>query len=101
MIKSFLMTALLAVALTIFIAEANFSLPPPLPQQIQSLEVVSSEVDVPICYMKTVDGRILDLSRFCEKKPGASSIRSVPPSPSPYNNSSIKKFDDELYGKEN
>jgi hypothetical protein len=96
-LKSFCPTASLTIAFTTFIAEATFSLP--LPQETQSPEVAKSEIDIPICYMQTADGRSLDLSSLCEEQPGNSSIRSARSSPSPYNATAIKKFDDELYGK--
>lgn len=98
-LKSFGLIASLSFALTVFIAEAAFSLP--LPQETQPSEVAKSEVDVPICYMQTANGRILSLSRLCEQQPVDSGIRSALPSPSPYNASAIEKFDDELYGKGN
>lgn len=104
MVKSFWLTASLSVALTASIAEAAFSVP--IPQENQSSGVVESKVakseaNVPLCYMKTADGRILDLSSFCDKQAGDSGLQAARPAPTPYNNSAIKKFDNELYGEEN
>lgn len=95
----FVLIASLSFSLTLFINEATFSLP--LPQETQPSEVEKSEVDVPVCYMQTGNGRILPLGRLCEKQPVDSDIRSAPPSPSPYDASAIEKFDEELYGKGN
>lgn len=99
MLKSFCLIALLSFALTQLIAASASSLS--IPQATQSLEISKFEVDVPVCYMQTANGRIVDLSSFCEKQPVDSGILSAPPSPSPYNAAAIKKFDDELYGEEN
>lgn len=55
--KFFCLTAALSTALTAFIAEATlsseYSLAP------------NSNVNTPVCYMQTEDGRTLDLSNLC------------------------------------
>lgn len=101
MFKSFRLITLLLLILIVFIAQASFSLPLPSIEKTQSSEVIESKVNIPMCYMETADGVILDLSNLCRQQFTDLDTRSTPPSPSLYNNSMINKFDDELYGKEN
>lgn len=100
MFKSFRLTILSTIVLTAFTTQASFSITKPLAQKTQSLEVTKPKVDVPICYMEAVNGSILNLSNLCKKSIN-SSTRSNPTSSNPYNDSLMKKSDDELYGKGN
>lgn len=99
MLKSFLLTVLSTV-LTTFLSETSYSLTVPIPQVTPSLKVAKSETKLPICYLETANGSILDLSKLCEQKQTDSSIRTKS-STSPYDASAIKKFNDDLYGEEN
>ncbi len=107
MFKSLWLTTSLSVTLTALIAEVAFSVPPykenPSLKAKQQLAQLGNEI--PLCYIQTSDGRVLDLTNLCKEQSGTgetgtnvSAVRSVP---SPYNNSAIKKFDDELYGEGN
>ncbi|HAA27302.1 MAG TPA: hypothetical protein DCE56_06000 [Cyanobacteria bacterium UBA8553] len=51
-----------------------------------------SEQDTPVCYLKTEDGRILDLGKLCKKTPQDSNISS---SPQDSNTSSSSSFEPE------
>lgn len=97
MLKLFWLVACLYIVLTTFVAKASAGLTVPS-QKTESSEVIKSKIDVPICYMQTANGTILDLSSLCKQSSNLRT-RSTQPSPSPYNYSSIKKFDDELYGE--
>lgn len=102
MFKSLRLIASLSVALTVLIAEAAFSIPPN--KETQSVEVrqeaKQSGTDVPLCFMQTADGNVLDLTNLCKEQPG-SNLSASRPNPRPYNTSAIKKFDDDLYGEGN
>lgn len=100
MLKSVRLITLLSIFFMAFIAKANVGITVPLPQATQFSKVIQSKIYVPICYMETANGTILDLSSLC-KKSSNSSMLSNPPSPSPYNYSLMKKFDEELYGEGN
>lgn len=102
MFKSLRLIASLSVALTALIAEAAFSIPPNQENQSveASQEVKQSGVEVPLCFMQTADGKVLDLTSLCKEQPGAN-LSASSPAPSPYNTSAIKKFDDDLYGEGN
>lgn len=95
MLKLFWLVACLYIVLTAFIAKASAGIPS---QKPESSEVIKPKIDVPICYMETANGIILDLSSLCKQSPNLRT-RSNQLSPHPYNYSSIKKFDDELYGE--
>jgi hypothetical protein len=64
MLQSFLRIAVLPAALIPFMAEIASS----LPQAGGSYYPVvpTSDTVQPICYMQTIDGRTLDLSKICE-----------------------------------
>jgi hypothetical protein len=64
MLKCFLRIAVLPAALIPFMAEIACS----LPQAEGSYYPVvpTSDTAEPICYMQTIDGRTLDLSKICE-----------------------------------
>ena len=101
MFKSFRLTILSTLVLTAFTTQASFSVTKPLAQKTQSLKVIKPKVDVPICYMEAVNGSILNLSNLCKQKSTNSSTRLNPTSSNLYNDSLMKKSDDELYGKGN
>jgi hypothetical protein len=65
MLKSFVRIAVLPAALIPFMAEIACS----LPQARGSYYPVvpTSDTDWPICYMQTIEGRTLDLSKICEQ----------------------------------
>lgn len=98
--KLFWVIALLSIFSTAFRAKAIAGVTVPLPQTTQSTETIKSKISVPICYMETANGKILDLSSLCKQSTNFRN-RSNPSSFSPYNSSAIKKFDDELYEKGN
>lgn len=102
MFKSLRLIPSLSVALTTLFAETALSLPPPPDDQSveATQEVPQSGAEVPICYMQTAEGKVLDLTSLCKEQPG-SNLSGVSPAPRPYNASAIKKFDDELYGEGN
>jgi hypothetical protein len=65
----FHLIAVLTATSILFVAETAFSHPLIIGNKYP---VVSrSDTDKPICYMQTVDGRTLNLSRLCEKKTSA------------------------------
>jgi len=69
MLKFFRSTAALSTALTLFIAEATLS---------REYSIApNSNVDTPICYMQTEDGRTIDFSHLCgnpARNTGANSV---------------------------
>jgi hypothetical protein len=79
MLKSFVRIAVLPAALIPFMAEIACS----LPQAGGSYYPVvpTSDTAEPICYMQTIDGRTLDLSKICElndsRNPQQRSIQST------------------------
>lgn len=97
MLKLLWLVACLYITLIAFIAKASAGLTVPS-QKPESLEVIKSKIDVPLCYMETANGTILDLSSLCQQSPNLRTLLNQP-SPHPYNYSLIKKFDDELYGE--
>lgn len=98
MLNPLRLTTYLSVALTAFLAKPVLSLPVVQPSQGKE---VASEVNVPVCYMQTADGNILDLSSLCDKQKIATIRLRRPAAPRVYNPALIKKFDDELYGEGN
>lgn len=89
----------LSVALTIISANSAFS--KTQPQKAENAEVVKAEAETPLCYLQTPDGKTWNLNSLCEptnKNPNSSRTVAVT---NPYNNTVIKKFDDDLYGKSN
>ncbi len=104
MLKSLQWIAVLTVALTAVTSKAILAAP--VEKKPQAKEVIPEELqfgaEVPLCYIRTADGRALDLTNLCKERPEAANISAVPSTPQPtYDNSAIKKFDDELYGVDN
>lgn len=97
----------LSVALSLILVDTAFSntqtqKSEPLPvvkTEAVKTEVVKTEAETPLCYLQTPDGKTWDLNNLCEKQPKeANSPKTTVATTNPYNNASIKKFDDELYG---
>lgn len=90
----------LSVALTIISANTAFS--NTQPQKPENAEVVKAELETPLCYLQTPDGKTWNLNSLCEQTPKDpnSSPRTVAVT-NPYNNTAIKKFDEDLYGEGN
>lgn len=107
MLKLFQMTTFSLLALTVLVGEAAFSSPPPektQPSQVAKPEanVATPQEDVPVCYIQTTSDRTLNLSRLCNQTPkDKDSQVSSTPTRTPYNYTAIKKFNDEVYGKDN
>lgn len=106
MFKPLWLITSLSVTLTL-IAEVAFSAPPPKEQPSLEAEQRLAQFgsEIPLCYLQTADGKVFDLTNLCKEQTetgetgtNVSAVRSVP---SPYNNATIKKFDDELYGEGN
>lgn len=89
----------LSVALTIISANTAFS--NTQSQKPENAEVVKAELETPLCYLQTPDGKTWNLDSLCEQTPkdGNSSPRVAVTNP--YNNAAIKKFDDDVYGEGN
>lgn len=104
MLKLFQMTSLSLFALTVLVGEAAFSSPPPektQPSQVAPEAKVTPE-DEPICYEQLTSNTTLNLSSLCNQAPKDSQVRSTPTrTRTPYNYTAIKKFNDEVYGKDN
>lgn len=106
MLKLFRMTTFSILALTVLVGEAALS--SPLPEKTQpSQSQVAPEAkvapeDEPICYEKITGNTTLNLSSLCNQAPKDSQVRSTPTrTRTPYNFTAIKKFNDEVYGKDN
>lgn len=99
MFKSLWLTTCLSVTLTGLIAEVALGVPPrkQTPSVEAKQQLAEFRIEVPLCYIQTSDGRVLDLTNLCKEQSGTT-VSAVRPITSPYNNSAIKKFDDELYG---
>ncbi len=67
MLKYFHLTAVLWAGSILFIAETAFSLP--LTTGDKYPVALSSDTDMPVCYMQTGDGRTLNLSSLCRDQP--------------------------------
>ena len=105
MFKPLWLIASLSVTLTL-IAEVAFSAPPPRKQPSLEAEQRAAQFgsEIPLCYIQTADGKVFDLTNLCEEQTETgtgTNVSAVRPVPSPYNNATIKKFDDELYGEGN
>ena len=96
MLKTFVLTTSLAFTLILLTNKASFS--NPQSQRTPSSNLFKHDVNEPVCYLRTSDGRTLDLSGLCVTKSENIAIRK---SQSPYNTTAIKNFDDDLYGKGN
>lgn len=74
MLRCFYSSAILSIALPLVAARVALSSPTatvPQPSQVQNLSV-----DVPLCYMQTADGKIVDLQNLCHQ---ASQARTSSP----------------------
>ena len=90
----------LSVALSVIVVDTAFSNTPS--QQPEPAAVVQAEVETPLCYLQTPDGKTWNLNPLCEQAPQeVNSSRSNVAFINPYNNAAIKKFDDDLYGDSN
>ncbi|PSB32132.1 hypothetical protein [Chlorogloea sp. CCALA 695] len=90
----------LSVALSLVVVDTAFSNPPS--QQPEPAALVQAEVETPLCYLQTPDGKTWDLNGLCEQAPQeANSSKSNVAFVNPYNSDAIKKFDDDLYGDSN
>ena len=90
----------LSVALSVILVDTAFSATQP--QQSEPATVVKAEVETPLCYLQTPDGKTWNLNNLCEQVPekaGSSKLSTA--SVNPYNKAAINKFDEELYGKNN
>lgn len=96
MLKLFRLTAFSVFVLSTLLGETAFGSSPP--KKDQNLNVAESETDVPVCYIQTTNNTILNLSRLCNQTPKDSKVK---PTRTPYNFTAIKKFNDEVYGKDN
>lgn len=80
MVRPFLLPTTLSVVLILFMTEVTFSRP--VFSDSQHPKVQNSEVDLPLCYMQTADGRTLNLQKLCsETSPvsiKASQARRIP-----------------------
>jgi len=65
MLKCFFLPTTLSVILIPFMAEVAFSRP--VFSDSQHPKVHNSEVDLPLCYIQTADGRTLNLQKLCNK----------------------------------
>ncbi len=89
----------LSVALSLIVIDTAFG---NTPLQPEPAAVVQAEVETPLCYLQTPDGKTWNLDSLCEQVPQkATSPRSNVAIVNPYNNATIKKFDDDLYGDGN
>ena len=84
MLKYFCLDATVSVALTGLITDIAFSRP--LPASSQFPEVQNSNIDVPLCYIQTPDGRTLDLGKLCGRNSAASGSKT------PYSQISPSQF---------
>lgn len=89
----------LSIALTAISVDTAFSNTEP--QKPEPVEVVKAEVEVPLCYLQTPDGKTWDLHSLCEQTPKETNSSPTIAVTNPYNNAEIKKFDDDLYGEGN
>lgn len=104
MLKLFRMTTFSLLALTILVSETAFS--SPLPEKTQPPQVAPeakvTPEDEPICYEQLTSNTTLNLSSLCNQAPKDSQVSSTPTrTRTPYNFTAIKKFNDEVYGKDN
>ncbi len=99
MIRSLWLTLSLSVALTAILADTTFAAAitdqKPEPPQLEQIE------PDPLCYLQTSDGKVWDLNQLCQQQPQETTARSTPQIKSPYNASTLKKYDDDLYGEGN
>lgn len=108
MLKRFLLIAVLAISLTLLIAEVTFASPlpeetqAPKPAKSESPEVVKIPGDAPVNQKPTVDDSQSQIPSSHEEKTEVSAPRLTYSTPShPYKREVIQKFDEELYGEGN
>ena len=65
MIKCFLLPTALSIVLIPFMTEVTFS-HPAFPNS-QHPKIQNFEVDLPLCYIQTADGRTFNLQKLCNK----------------------------------
>lgn len=70
MLRLFYLAAV-SVALNLIMTKVAFSRP--ISASSQYPEVQNSDVDVPLCYLQTADGRTLDLQKLCGNSPTSNS----------------------------
>lgn len=99
MIKSLWLTSLF-VGLTAILANPTIAATT-TEQKSQPKQIVQTEPETPLCYLQTSDGKVWNLNQLCQQQPKATTASSTPRVASPYNASTIKKFDDDLYGAGN
>ncbi|KJH72310.1 hypothetical protein [Aliterella atlantica] len=99
MIKSLWLTSL-SIGLTAIFANTTFAATT-TEQKSQPTRIVQIEPETPLCYLQTSDGKVWNLNQLCEQQPQETTARSTPRIASPYNASTIKRFDDDLYGEGN
>lgn len=106
MSKSILLTGFSFLASITLLGGAAFGSSPPQENQPskvvpeQAPKVVPGENE-PVCYEQTTSDTTLNLSSLCNQTPKDSQVRPTPTrTPTPYNPTSIKKFNDEVYGKD-
>jgi hypothetical protein len=66
MLKSFPLISIISATSILFIVDTAFSNPRPSGSIYP--EFPRADIDQPVCYMQTVDGRTLNLNRWCEKR---------------------------------
>ena len=107
MLTFFRLTAFSVLALTVFGGEAAFGSSPLKeiqPSQVAKPEakVATPQEDEPVCYIQTTSHTTVNLSNLCNQSPKNSQVSSTPtPTRTPYNFTAIKKYNDEVYGKDN
>lgn len=98
MLKLFRLTGFSFFVLSTLLGETAFGSSPP--KKDQNPNVAESETDVPVCYIQTTNNTTLNLSSLCNQTPKDSKVKPAP-TRTPYNFTAIKKFNDEVYGKDN
>lgn len=99
MIKSLWLTSLF-IGLTAILANPTFAATT-TEQKTQPKQIVQIEPETPLCYLQTSDGKVWNLNQLCQQQPQETTARSTPRIQTPYNASTIKRFDDDLYGEGN
>lgn len=105
MLTFFQVTVFSILALAVFGGEAAFANPPSeinQAPQVAKPEVKVAPEDEPVCYELLTNNTTVNLSSLCNQAPKNSQVSSTPtPTRNPYNFTAIKKFNDEVYGKDN
>ncbi len=79
-------------------SETVLALPETQNTYSSAIDKKESIVDTPICYMRTANGSVLDLSKLCEAKSENTGRIPVRRTINVYNYTRTNKFDRELYG---